>query len=490
MAASISMSSVSGYPTKDAMAVKVNFTVQYPGDYYPRFDVYDYRTDELYDTYYGSTYTMPADGRKTNLKKTLSGLQPGTKYYVEVSLWNCTYSNPGNKLPGITDTVTFTTLSESKITIKYYDGGSDGSSTGTSVTIKSASRSGWTFVGWATSTGTTSVSSTYAPGETVSAGSSSSSVNLYAVYKRETTFNCYFIKGNTGATASNSRTKIQHLVQTSKTSYSTDYYNSITLPTFDSVNSTITTTTPNRSWTAIGWHPTSFAMQPDYSPGQTVSSKLITSDLYAMYSNECSITYNSNGGSGSMTKQTGTGYYNAFGTYEGVTFSIKDCSFTPPSGKKFDSWNTAANGTGTRYLSGGTLTTSYVNQFYAIWVKARPSNWSWSTTGISKGSSMAYTQSGTTITPKPLTAKEWLSFMNRVKEFYTYKGKTVDSTNWSRSVNGVSSGSEMTATQANGARYLINQLSPPTSVPASVSSGTVITAAFINGLKNSLNSIP
>ena len=490
MAASISMSPVSGYPTKNAMAVKVNFTVQYPGDYYTRFDVYDYWSDELYDTYYGSTYTMPADGSKRGLKKTLSGLQPGTKYYVEVSLWNCTYSNPGNKLPGITDTVTFTTLSEPKITINYYDGGSDGSSTGTSVTIKSASRSDWKFVGWATSTGTTSVSSTYAPGKRVSAGSSSSSVDLYAVYKRETTIYCYYINGNTGATTSNSRPKIQYLVQTSKTSYSTDYYNSITLPTFDSVNSTITTTTPKRSWTAIGWHPTSFAMQPDYSPGQTVSGKLITSDLYAMYSNECSITYNSNGGSGSMTKQTGTGYYNAFGTYEGVAFSIKNCSFTPPSGKKFDSWNTAANGTGTRYLSGGTLTTSYVNQFYAIWVKARPSNWSWSTTGISKGSSMAYTQSGSTITPKPLTAKEWLSFMNRVKEFYTYKGKTVDSTNWSRAVNGVSSGSEMTATQANGARYLINQLSPPTSVPASVSSGTAITAVFINGLKNSLNSIP
>ena len=491
MAASISMTSVSGYPTKNAMAVKVNFTVQYPGDYYTRFDVYDYWTDELYDTYYGSTYTMPADGSKRNLKKTLSGLQPETKYYVEVSLWNCTYSNPGNQLPGITDTVTFTTLSEPKITINYYDGGSNGSSTGTSVTIKSASRSDWKFVGWATSTGTTSVSSTYAPGKSVSAGSSSSSVNLYAVYKRETTIYCYYINGNTGATVSNPRPKIQHLVQTSKTSYSTDYYNDITLPTFDSVNSTITTTTPKRSWTAIGWHPTSFAMQPDYSPGQTVSGNLITSDLYAMYSNECSITYNSNGGSGSMTKQTGTGYYNAFGTYEGVAFSIKNCSFTPPSGKKFDSWNTEANGTGTRYLSGGTLTTSYANQFYAIWVKARPSNWSWKTTGISQGSSMAYTQSGSTITPKPLTAKEWLSFMDRVKEFYTYKGKTVDSTYWYRAVNEVESGKPMTATQANGARYLISQLSPPTSVPASVSSETtVITAAFINGLKNSLNSIP
>ena len=166
------------------------------------------------------------------------------------------------------------------------------------------------------------------------------------------------------------------------------------------------------------------------------------------------------------------------------------CSFTPPTGKSFDSWNVKSDGSGTEYSSGGTLTTNYNVVLYAIWVKARPSNWTWTTTGISKGSDMNYSQSGTTITPKPLTAKEWLAFMNRVKEFYTYKGKTVDSTYWNRAVNGVTSGSPMTATQANGARYLISQLSPPTSVPASVSSGTVITAAFITGLKNSLNSIP
>ena len=102
---------------------------------------------------------------------------------------------------------------------------------------------------------------------------------------------------------------------------------------------------------------------------------------------------------------------------------------------------------------------------------------------------MTYTQSGTTVTVKPLTAKEWLAFMDRIKAFYSYKGRTVDSTYWNRAVNGVSSGSAMTSIQANGARYLIDQLSPPTSVPSAVSSGSTITAAFINGLKNSLNSI-
>ena len=484
MATSMSMSSVSGYPTQTSMKISVSFSVTYQGSYYTYYELYDYYTDKLIDEAQGSTFSMSANSSKRNLYKTFSGLEPGTKYYIVGSLWN---ASTDVRLSIKEPTITFTTKEPVVLTVNFYDGSDyDVYTTEDYIDLYAGSRSGWTFVGWATSTGTTSVA--YEAGDRIYVGSSSSSINLYAVYKKETTIYCYFIKGNTGAIASNSRTKIQYRVNVSKTSYSTGYYNDIVLPTFDSINSTISTSTPNRQWSAIGWNKTTSAETPDYSPGQSVSSDRITGDLYAIYSNECSITYNANGGSGTMSKQTGTGYYNAYGKYAGVTFTIKDCTFTPPSGKRFGSWNQKSDGSGATYS--GTITTSYNVTFYAIWVKARPSNWSWSTTGISKGSSMAYTQSGTTITPKPLTAKEWLSFMDRVKEFYTYKGKTVDSTNWSRSVNGVSSGSEMTATQANGARYLINQLSPPTSVPASVSSGTAITAAFINGLKNSLNSIP
>ena len=484
MATSMSMSSVSGYPTQTSMKISVSFSVTYQGSYYTYYELYDYYTDELIDEAQGSTFSMSANSSKRNLYKTFSGLEPGTKYYIVGSLWN---ASTDVRLSIKEPTITFTTKESVVLTVNFYDGSDyDVYTTEDYIDLYAGSRSGWTFVGWATSTGTTSVA--YEAGDRIYVGSSSSSINLYAVYKKETTIYCYYINGNTGAIASNSRTKIQYRINISKTSYSTGYYNDIVLPTFDSINSTISTSTPNREWSAIGWNKTTTAEAPDYSPGQSVSSDRITGDLYAIYSNECSITYNANGGSGTMSKQTGTGYYNAYGKYTGVTFTIKDCTFNPPSGKRFGSWNQKADGSGTTYSS--SVTTSYNIILYAIWVKARPSNWSWSTTDISKGSSMAYTQSGSTITPKPLTAKEWLSFMNRVKEFYTYKGKTVDSTNWSRSVNGVSSGSEMTATQANGARYLINQLSPPTSVPASVSSGTVITAAFINGLKNSLNSIP
>ena len=104
---------------------------------------------------------------------------------------------------------------------------------------------------------------------------------------------------------------------------------------------------------------------------------------------------------------------------------------------------------------------------------------------------MKYIQSGTTVTPTPLTAAEWLAFMNRIKEFYAYdNGKTVNSTYWNEAVTGVQKGKPMTDKQANGARYLISQLPIQTSLPNKVVSGTGVTAYFINGLKNSLNSIP
>lgn len=414
-----------------------------------------------------------------------TGLEPDTEYRLSAIVYNSNWE----VLTFKNNYVDWSTKSAATVTVRYYDGDHSWSKSSTSVTIDGPYRTDWDFVGWATSTKTTSVSSTYTEGAVIKAGSSNKSISLYAVYENSTTIHCYYITASTGALNSNTRTKIQYRVNISTSTSSTDYYNDITLPTFTTSNSTITTSKPDRTWSVLGWHTTTSATSPKYDIGQSVTSKSITGDLYAVYSNECSITYNSNGGSGSMTKQTGTGYYNAYGNYKGATFSIMNCSFTPPTGKAFDSWNTKSDGSGTEYSAGGTETTSYNVIFYAIWVKARPSNWAWTTTGISKGSDMNYSQSGTTITPKPLTAKEWLAFMNRVKEFYTYKGKTVDSTYWHRAVNGVESGKPMTSTQANGARYLISQLSPPTSVPASVSSGTVITAAFINGLKNSLNSI-
>lgn len=489
MATSMSMSKYSGYPTKTEMRVSVSFTVTYAGKYKTYFELYDYNTDDLVDSAFGSTFTLSAGGSKSGIYKTFTGLEPGTSYYIVGSLWN---ASTNVRLSISEPVVRFTTKEQVVLTVNFYDGGSyDVYRTEDYVDLYAGSRSGWTFVGWATSTRTTSIA--YKAGDRIYVGSSSRSINLYAVYERRSVIWFYY-RDSAGDfySDSSSAVKIQSRVNTSDTSASENYYNTISLPGFDEYGTTIRTSTPARSWTAVGWSKTTSARYPDYVPSQNVKTNSITDDcLYAVYTNECSVGFNSNGGSGTMSELGPEyAYYNAHGNYTTPSFTIPSCAFTPPTGKKFSSWNQYADGSGQTYS--GSVSTNYDITLYAIWVKARPSNWSWPTNDtkpISKGSDMTYTQSGTTIIVKPLTAAEWLAFMNRVKEFYTYLGKTVDSTYWNGAVNGVASGSPMTATQANGARYLISQLSPPTSVPASVSSGTVITAAFINGLKDSLNSI-
>jgi fructose-1-phosphate kinase PfkB-like protein len=47
----------------------------------------------------------------------------------------------------------------------------------------------------------------------------------------------------------------------------------------------------------------------------------------------------------------------------------------------------------------------------------------------------------------------------------------------------------MTATQANQAVNAIKAMNPSVATPSTVGSGSPITAAFINGLANSLNSL-
>ena len=492
MATSMSMSKYSGYPTKTEMRVSVSFTVTYAGKYKTYFELYDYNTDELVDSAFGSTFTLSAGGSKSGIYKTFTGLEPGTSYYIVGSLWN---ASTNVRLSISEPVVRFTTKEQVVLTVNFYDGSSyDVYRTEDYVDLYAGSRSGWTFVGWATSTRTTSIA--YEAGDRIYVGSSSRSINLYAVYERRSVIWFYY-RDSAGDfySDSSSAVKIQSRVNTSDTSASENYYNTISLPGFDEYGTTIRTSTPARSWTAVGWSKTTSARYPDYVPSQNVKTNNITDDcLYAVYTNECSISFNSNGGSGTMSELgPESAYYNAHGNYTTPSFTIPSCTFTPPTGKKFSSWNQYADGSGQTYSD--SVSTNYDITLYAIWVKARPSNWSWPShtadKPISKGSGMKFDQSGTTITPKPLTAAEWLAFMNRIKEFYAYdNGKTVNSTYWNNAVNGVKSGSPMTATQVNSARYLISQLPIQTTLPSAVSSGTVITAAFVNGLKDSLNSIP
>jgi hypothetical protein len=123
--------------------------------------------------------------------------------------------------------------------------------------------------------------------------------------------------------------------------------------------------------------------------------------------------------------------------------------------------------------------------------KIRPKNWEWTST-VSAGAAVTTTKiSGTENSYNAyfLTAAEWIDFIDRIKEFASYLDVSFTQMNdVAPCTRDVIKGKPMKYTQALGARNFINKLDPPKAVP-SISSTSTITAAFINGLKDSLNSI-
>lgn len=72
------------------------------------------------------------------------------------------------------------------------------------------------------------------------------------------------------------------------------------------------------------------------------------------------VTYNANGGSGTMTDSNSPYSY-------GSTVTTLTNAFTAPTGKVFDGWNTANDGSGTGYAAGATFTITANTTLYAQW---------------------------------------------------------------------------------------------------------------------------
>lgn len=71
-----------------------------------------------------------------------------------------------------------------------------------------------------------------------------------------------------------------------------------------------------------------------------------------------SLTYNANGGSGSMADANSP--YSA-----GAAVTVLPCAFTAPADKAFSGWNTRADGSGTAYAPGATFTIAGNTVLYA-----------------------------------------------------------------------------------------------------------------------------
>lgn len=92
-----------------------------------------------------------------------------------------------------------------------------------------------------------------------------------------------------------------------------------------------------------------------------------------------------------------------------------------------------------------------------------------------------------------LTDDEWNAFLNRINDFRDYKGLSLysfyDYYHGDYSFTKAYSGNDFYAYMFNQARNAIIEMSPPISPPSSKSSGQDIYASYLNGLRDSLNSI-
>ena len=114
----------------------------------------------------------------------------------------------------------------------------------------------------------------------------------------------------------------------------------------------------------------------------------------------------------------------------------------------------------------------------------RPANWEWTSTVEVNAEVPLTLEADGTYLAKYLTATEWDGFISRCIAFAKYLGMPVSGSQIS-----TTPGTNMEASDVNAVIDLLTTMNPPTSPPAKVAAGDVISAATINGLKNSLNSI-
>lgn len=423
---------------------------------------------------------------------TFEGLVAGTAYTFTVNYYDSSGARVDqNTCSATTDApaVTYETTINyyghgQKLATVYVDGGNDH-------TVRSYTYSGWTLAGYASRTSSTSIA--YDVGDTITASTSSDkTINLYAVYYSESTIYCYYGVNMGGAGSPNTRTKRQYMVNTSATGTNTNIYDNITLPSFNPT--TITTTSPSRTWTAIGWRTDTEPDDYEYGPGVSIAVKASMSNFYAVYENTdgIKVMYNANGGSGSMSSATvsGTLYYNTNGNNSQLTVTPRSCTFTPPTGKQFKGWSTTADGDIITSVK-----TAYNLTFYAQWGSARPDDWDWSGYLTLNGTRTPYNmvaggqppmvqQSNGTYSAYYMGAAEWNDLRHRVQEFADYLGVTLNYLDYNGS--SAQAGQPMTKKQAQCMVNMIDSLNPPTSVPRLSND---ICVSFFIGLKNSLNSI-
>ena len=114
-----------------------------------------------------------------------------------------------------------------------------------------------------------------------------------------------------------------------------------------------------------GWNTTAYGSGTTYTTGQTLTMGVANITLYAKWTSNIAsgntITYNGNGGAGSVPVDS-----NRY--YAGQTVTMPGNSGLTYTGYSFVGWQTKADGSGTTYAAGKTFTMSSANDtLYALW---------------------------------------------------------------------------------------------------------------------------
>lgn len=203
---------------------------------------------------------------------------------------------------------------------------------GKTLTLSSTTptRSGYTFLGWSTSSSATSA--TYKAGGSYTANAAAT---LYAIWRKTITVT---YNANNGSDAPSATTGYM--------------YNSAT-----SCTVTLSSDEPTRTnYSFLGWSTSSSATSASYSPGGQITISANTT-LYAVWQNTgYTIKYYANGGSnapGSQVKTAG----------KSITLSS---SKPTRSGYSFTGWATSSTGS-VAYQPGATYSTDANLNLYAVW---------------------------------------------------------------------------------------------------------------------------
>lgn len=353
-----------------------------------------------YTVYYEPAYTATVrflygdSGRSAAGDKTATG-KKGDQYYISspriTGYTPNKYSVTGYFPSGdVSDTVYYY---ENTYAIAYNANGGSGAPanqvkshfTPLKLSTQKPRRTGYTFLGWSTSS--TATTATYSPGDTYT---NNGRVTLYAVWASKTYTISYDANGGGGAPGSQRKT---HDIK-------------ILIPTVEPVRN---------GYTFLGWGVSKTSTSPTYQPGEWYYSN-ISRTLYAVWQKNgpatYTVSYDANGGSGAPGSQTKT---------ENVTLTLSPV--TPRrTGYTFKGWAINKFMPGAQYQPGGKYTANASVTLYALWECAHTSTekkWTtgceWKTVCKNCGATIS---SGTTHGPFSYGAWEYYSTgqHKRVKE--------------------------------------------------------------------------